>query len=190
MTGSDFATSAAEPLWLDWRLARNQAPGPLRSWLWDRGSLTARLKARCPGGFGVQVLTQAWERPVLDEVKALGMAFGERALVREVYLLCHDTPWVFARTLIPVRSLRGPARRLRFLGDRPLGALLFGRRGVRRDPIQATRLGPEHRLFHRLAVGLPDAPPAVWGRRTRFYIDHRPLLVNEFFLPWISEVAG
>ena len=42
---------------------------------------------------------------------------GEAAIVREVELLCGETPWVFARTLIPATSLRGPARRLAMLGD-------------------------------------------------------------------------
>jgi chorismate lyase len=35
-----------------------------------------------------------------------------RALIREVHLLCDDRPWVFARTIIPISTLRGRERRL------------------------------------------------------------------------------
>lgn len=190
LTDRDFGRLSNATHWLAQPRVRGRIPQRLRRWLWDRDSLTARLKAHCvSGGFSVRVLEQSWQRPMLEEARALGMAQGERALVREVYLLCDGVPWVFARTLIPVRSLKGAARRLRFLGNRPLGALLFGRPGIRRDAIEVARLTPEHRLFARLAAGLQEPPTAVWGRRTRFFIDGRPLLVNEFFLPRIPELA-
>ncbi|MCP3870615.1 MAG: chorismate lyase [Gammaproteobacteria bacterium] len=156
-------------------------------WLRDRGSLTARIKRACSGGcFRVLVRRQGWGRPLYSEVRLLGMRQGGWAIIREVELLCDGVPWVFARSLIPAVSLKGGARRLSLLGDRPLGELLFSEPGMRRGQIQVARLLPRHRLF-TTAVGHQPAPEEIWGRRTLFYLDDYPLLVNEIFLPGIPE---
>jgi chorismate-pyruvate lyase len=31
-------------------------------------------------------------------------------------------------------------------------------------------------------------PEAIWGRRSVFYLAHKPLLVNEIFLPGIENL--
>ena len=100
----------------------------MEDWLLDRGSLTSRLVKASEGAFRVRVVHQGWGRPLYSESQLLNTRRAETALVREVELLGHDTPWVFARTLIPASSLRGSARRLANLGEKPLGAVLFFRR--------------------------------------------------------------
>ncbi|MBA1333384.1 chorismate--pyruvate lyase, partial [Candidatus Endoriftia persephone str. Guaymas] len=107
------------------------------------------------------------------------------ALVREVELLCDEVPWVFARTLIPASTLRGAARRLTLLGDKPLGAVLFSDSRIKRGRTQVARLQPRHRLFSAASVDLQPVPDELWGRRTLFHVSGRPLLVNEIFLPRI-----
>ena len=110
---------------------------------------------------------------------------GIAALVREVELLCHDQPWVFARTVIPATSLRGPARRLGRLRERPLGQVLFADPRTRRGSTEIARLLPRHPLFNVAVGALPQIPAEIWGRRTLFYFAGHPLLVNEIFLPKI-----
>ena len=105
------------------------------------------------------------------------------SLVREVELLCGGVPWVFARTLIPARSLRGPVRRLTRLGTKPLGAVLFSDPKVERGRMQIAHLFPRHPLFSSAVARLEQVPQDIWGRRTLYYLDRRPLLVNELFLP-------
>ena len=80
--------------------------------LLDRGSLTARLIKASDGDFKVQLLEQSWQRPYLNESQLLGINPRHKALVREVLLICHDKPWVYARSVIPHNSLKG---RLGFL---------------------------------------------------------------------------
>ncbi len=162
----------------------------LCDWLRDDGSLTAKLVRACNGRFRVRVLRQGWGRPLYSESRLLRMRRGETALVREVELLCAETPWVFARTLIPASSLRGPARRLADLGERPLGAVLFADPSMRRGATQIARLQPRHPLFAAATGSLEDQPAELWGRRTLFYLSGKPLLVNEIFLPAIPLVAG
>lgn len=170
-----------------WRPARHYlrtaASPPLWDWLLDSGSLTHRLRRRC-GAFRVAVRRQCWERPTPDERKVLGMRAAERALIREVHLLCGDTPWVYARTVMPVSSLRGPRRRLMHLGDKPLGAALFADPHLRRGVLEVARLRPGEALYER--AGSRDAE-VIWGRRSVFRLQGRPLLVTEIFLPALLQ---
>ena len=152
-------------------------------WLQERGSLTRRVMGVCPGRFRVRLLHQGWGRPLYSEGRLLRMRRGEVALVREVELLCDETPWVFARTLIPAGSLRGAARRLARLGERPLGAVLFSDPNTRRELVQAVRLSPRHPLHAAASHNLDHPAGLLWGRRSLYYYAGKPLLVNEIFLP-------
>lgn len=158
-------------------------PAALADWLFDRGSLTGRLRGACPGAFRVRLLGQGWAKPLPGEARRLGLAPVRRVWVREVQLLCADRPWVFARTLIPPATLAGRGRRLTRLGTRPLGEVLFTDPGVRRGLVEAACLRPGQRLHRRIQKHLPEGLPPVWGRRSLFVLAGRPLLVCEFFLP-------
>lgn len=171
-----------------WREAsqslRRRLPPAARDWLFDRCSLTTRLQRACrDGGFAVRVLSQQRLRPLADERRLLGMREYEYALIRQVYLQCDGQRWVYARTVIPLTSLRGCGRRLASLGNRPLGAMLFADRSVRRGRMQVARLMAGDRVFDQAVSGLTVIPEHIWGRRSLFHYAGRPLLVNEIFLP-------
>lgn len=142
----------------------------------DEGSLTRRILTRCPRRFRVVLLDQAWGRPLPGEARILGLRFEARVLIREVELHCDATPWVYARTLIPVATLRRGAR-LGRLGTRPLGEVLFSDPAVRRGSMEMTRFGPAEGPMR-----IQGHRGVLWGRRTLFYIAGHPLLVNEIFL--------
>src|SRR3569832_2502884 len=105
---------------------------------------------------------------------------AERALIREVPLLCGVLLWVFVRTVMPVSSLRGRRRRLMHLGDKPLGAALFADPHLCRGALELARLRRGEVLYEQ--AGSRDAAD-VWGRRSVFRLQGRPLLVSEIFLP-------
>lgn len=164
------------------QLSRAAPNAALREWLLDSGSLTRRVRQTCAGRFRVRVELQGWGKPRLDEYRALGLRLGRIALIREVHLLCNERPWVFARTVIPVSTLRGRQRRLAHLGDRPLGAVLFADPQMQRGPVEVARIPPGSGLFAAAAQGLKHRPSEVWGRRSVFRLGGKPLLVSEFFL--------
>ena len=116
--------SILQPNWTEWRLQRFAAvPAGVQIWLRDEGSLTRRVIQACgEGTFRVRLLHQGWGNPLYSERQVLRLRRGETTLIREVELLCDERPWVFARTLIPATSLKGSARRLTQLGEKPLGA--------------------------------------------------------------------
>lgn len=188
----DFGKHAGEPVWRNsYRLNRGQLPGQWRDWLLDRSSLTLRLQRACSGTFGVEVVSQRMEPPLLSEARALRRPPQELALVRQVRLLCDGKPWVFARTVIPLPSLRGGLRQLALLGNRPLGAVLFADPTMHRSAVEVARVGRGKRLFSR---AMDDASiianteiNEIWGRRSVFTLQGQPLLVSEFFLPPLAQ---
>ena len=162
---------------------RAAIPRQLCNWLLDPASLTLRLQCLCPGKFQVRLLSQRWGAPRLDEAQALGMRQGERAVIRQVHLLCGNRPWVYARTVIPATSMRGKLRRLAHLGTRPLGAMLFADPGMRREPVELANIRSGEALFRDASRHLRLQHADIWGRRSVFRIAHKPLLVSEIFLP-------
>lgn len=152
-------------------------------WLFDASSLTKRLQQRCPDDFRVEVIVQSVTRPTLDEWRTLGVDSGRSALIREVLLYCGEQAVVYARTVIPLSTLSGAQRCYASLGNRPLGAMLFADRSMRRDEVEITMLTPDDALYgNTLCVD-----EIVWGRRSIFRVGKKPLLVSEFFLPALYQ---
>ena len=169
------------PKWASRRQCHSShIPPKLTPWLFDTSSLTARLIDHCGKKFHVKVLSVDIEQPMKDESRALGLPFGQHALVRQVILHCGDSPWVYARTIIPLKNRTGPLFPLTGLGSRPLGAVLFSKKTMRRSQIEIASIPSCAGVFEG---HLRDLPGKVWGRRSVFTLRKRKLLVSEFFLP-------
>jgi chorismate--pyruvate lyase len=164
-------------------------PRALRAWLIDPTSLTDRIRGACAGAFCVRVLREGYQRPRLDESKVLGIRRGRFAWVREVQLLCDAEPWVFARTVIPLTSLTGPQRRLAHLGNRPLGAYLFAHPATSRGLVEVASIRRGQAMFAQAVVGVARPGDRIWGRRSVFRVNGKPLLVTEVFLPGLPADA-
>lgn len=179
----------AEPHWRPTaRYTSAELPGRDRPWLLDDGSLTGRLIDLDMGEFAVQRLYQGWEVPLLSERRLLGLPPRGQALVREVALRLGGRAVVFARSIFPISSLSGSLTHLRRLQNRSLGAILFRHPGMQRSPFELARIPGDSPY---LPVELRQGGPA-WGRRSRFMIEGRGLMVSEVFLdafrPWSSPL--
>ncbi|MBI1195186.1 MAG: chorismate lyase [Gammaproteobacteria bacterium] len=164
------------------RVAMPSLAAERADWLLDESSLTRRLRAQAGGDFRVRVLGQGRRRLLPEECDLLKIPRRENAIVREVLLCCRGRPWVFARTVIPLATVRGPQWRLTRLRSRPLGEALFTDRRVTRGALTPVHVLPGQRL-HRI-VGPASENQALWGRRSLFwYPGNKPLLVTELFLP-------
>ena len=157
----------------------NQAiPSSLLPWLFDASSLTARMIELCGKDFSVQVISQHWQKLNAEEASAMSLKHVRSALVRQVLLCCGDQPLVYARTIIPATTIQGAQRRYANMGSRPLGAMLFADRTMRREGVQVARLPAKHEANKYTKIAGP-----VWGRRSVFRVAGKPLLVSEYFLP-------
>lgn len=154
---------------------RPALPQHWRPWLCERGSLTQQLSKASQHHLSVEVLRLVWARPSLTEARLLGIPQRQKALIREVHLCGYGTPWVFARSVIPAATLKGPDRRLLLLGNRSLGTLLFSDPAIQRGPLEVCR------LLHQ--------QQACWARRSVFQLSHGPLLVSEIFLPAMAQIT-
>ncbi len=178
---SQRVLSPKEPNWQAVSFKHQNLSKTLRAWLLDPGSLTQKLIDRSKGQLRVEVLQQRIQRPHLSEYQALKLNTHRWAVVREVVLYGNDIPWVCARTVIPLSTLKGSLRRLHYLGNRSLGEALFADPTMRRQGLQLAVIKPHHlpKSSHQFTSG--------WGRRSLFFLKNKPLLVCEIFLKNLTE---
>jgi len=89
---------------------------------------------------------------------------AQAGIIRDVYLCCSHQKLIYARSFLPLSSLKGYWRCLQSL-KRPLGTVLFHHRYVKRE-----FLG-----FYSVAY-----PKACLGRFLRFHLPTGPILVTEW----------
>lgn len=163
----------------------NKAPSSIEHWLFDTGSLTAKIISCCAGSFKVHVISETRASPTPDEIKALGLRYRSQAMIRQVILYCDEKPYVYARTVIPITTLTGPLRRLANLGNKPLGEVLFADRSISRGEVEISQLKASHENYKWTQN---KDHQTIWGRRSIFYQKNKKLLVSEFFMPEINQL--
>ena len=152
----------------------------MREWLFHEDSLTRRLTRLSEDGFSVVPLFEGWQPLRSDECAALQLPDGTEGWVREVYLLGHGQPWVFARSVAGRETLERDGLHMDELGTRSLGELLFSDEAFTRGPLQ---------VCHYPEQWLPTADRGndLWGRRSCFSRDTLSILVAEVFLPGVWQ---
>lgn len=152
-----------------WRLLHQHWSHPdqaTRQWLCAPGSLTRRLQAISAGTFRVRVVSEGWVyRTAVDSGLSASASVKQMMWSRQVVLGGFGESWVAAHSLIPISTIKGRQRQLLHLGSRPLGGFLFKQRSLERGALEICRI------------------KNIWGRRSLFFLESRPLLVAEFFLP-------
>ena len=136
-------------------------------WLLESESLSRRMAQHCQH-FTVKVLAQTIISNSNLSVMERQLVGDSDCLEREVILYGDQQPWVFARTLIPITTLSGKEQDLADLGNNPLGYRVFNDKNSRRDALEVANLAT------------PQQPQ--WARRSRLWINEKPMLVAELFL--------
>ena len=148
-----------------------------RSWLFDAGSLTARLKALRPGQFRVEVLNQYYDSPTSVERTEMRLSSNQKVWVREVVLMLGEVAVVYARTAIPLATLSGSEKRLQHLGNSSLGGYLFRQPHLKRGKLKVSRCAA-------------NDFDLTWARRSVFYFGKKPLMVSEAFSQQLQDLAN
>ena len=176
-----------EPQWRRAAIRSDELSTTVRRWLLDNGSLTRRLRKICNGDFRVEILCQGWSDPMLNESRQLGINDQRRVFNREVLLYCGTRAMVYARTVIPAQTLTGRLSRLAYLGEKPLGEILFTDPHIKRGDLEIARLRPGEVLFEKAWQANPNRQSVgaipMWARRSAFRYQDKRLLVSEIFLP-------
>ncbi len=158
----------------------------LRACLTEAGSLTQHLRHYCNGEINLSLSGQSWKRPIREESRLLDINIDEYALVREIQLNCNDTPWVYARSVIPANTYRKRQFQFSRLGRQPLANLLFFDREIFRSELKIAKINAHNMFYHSPTIHESIADEQLlWSRRSVFHISNLPLLVTEVFLPGI-----
>ena len=158
------------------QMRRSSIPKGIQPWLTTRFSITAKL--RQAGHLRVEVLEDTWQSPSPRERLRLGLKSREMARVRSVILFVDNEPVVYARSIIPARSLKGAWRYLPYLDNRPLGGYVYKSKALRRSQTEVVKLP---------AGLIQNCPEPLWARRSVFMEYGPGILVNEAFYPAIAR---
>ncbi|WP_413700405.1 chorismate--pyruvate lyase family protein [Psychromonas sp. KJ10-10] len=152
----------------------------IANWLYDHNSLTKKLESQC-NHFSVKVKQQISVKP--SDILSNYFSQEDKVLIREVFLYCDEKPVIFAQTEIPFSTLTAEQSRLAEIGEQSLGKILFQDPSMLRGQIEVTEFHKDS-LFHQLADDLQQSTShSLWARRSLFYLENKPLLVSELFLP-------
>lgn len=148
-----------------------------REWLFEPGSLTAKLKESAQH-FSVKVLSETVFSLTLEQQQWLKCS-AATALNREVLLLCDNIPMVYAQSWLPTMDTQNP---LHNMGERPLGDVIFQNPQLTRTDIEVARFNTQHSI-QRLVTQLNLPKQTLLGRRSIFSLPDYQFLVCEVFLP-------
>jgi len=158
----------------------SNCPGKVRDWLFDHNSLTTKLEA-INSIFRVEVQHQETVSPI-DNLS--GYFNDEKQVyVREVLLYSNNIPVVFAQTEIPYSTLTYDEALLNNVGNHSLGKILFSDPSMLRGQIEACCFMPSSEIHHFCKKLGQSTTKPLWARRSLFYLNNKPLLVSELFLP-------
>jgi chorismate--pyruvate lyase len=138
------------------------------AWLLAEGSLSLSLNAHCQQ-LSVKLLKNQWlenDRLTGQEASLLP---DEACLLRQVILAGDEVDWVLGSTLIPRSSAQDTDYDFTQQGELPLGVTIFRAENVKRDRLQVANIMADGRC--------------LFARRSRLWMDHKPMLVTEIFLP-------
>ena len=142
----------------------------VKSWLTETGPITNRIKSN--GTFKLELIKDEVGTVKRTDANFLGEDLGE-IKIREVLLLSNNKPKVFARSLIPNRTIEKGLSELGELGSKPLGDILFEKEIFKKIETVFAKFSESGNLY--------------WGRKSKYLVKVYPLSVMEIFLLPINE---
>jgi chorismate--pyruvate lyase len=161
-------------------------PADVHSWVYEKNSLTHRLRKTYGQSFAVEILFHRWKPAFLSECDLLNLPHQQFNLVREVLLHADGKPLILARTILPDHTIKIAKRNLSHLGTRPLGEVIFSYPKLERLDLNTCCI--PHSLWTQNLINKVDVAQEVWGRRTVYAIQKQKMLVSEFFLPGALDI--
>ena len=137
----------------------------IKSWLAEDGPITKRISAK--EDFELNLIRDEIGEVSEIDKKYLGVTKGD-IKVREVILMGNKTPKVYAKSLIPIRTIEKGFSKLGNLGNMPLGDILFEKDIFNKIDVLYSFFSHKSNIF--------------WGRKTKYLVKNLPFSVMEVFL--------
>lgn len=161
------------------------APAQMIAWLTDPSLLTGRVRSTCGAGAARLRLLSLESAPLEPGLRQRLRVRDSRCLLRDIEICCGEQRWVYARSVFPDSTVeRFPW--LRELGHSGLGESLAQAEGVQRGGFEYRLLPPRHALAIAAATDSTVHHP-LWARRAVYRLDGCPILVQEVFMPVLSN---
>ena len=152
--------------WITYREMMNQVSNnSIKSWLIENGPITKRISVN--EDFELNLIRDEIDKVNEIDEKYLGNCVGD-IKVREVILLGNKMPKVYAKSLIPVNTIKNGFSKLGNLGTKPLGDILFEKDIFKKVDVTYSTFSDEVNIF--------------WGRKTKYLVKNLPFSVMEIFL--------
>ena len=152
--------------WITYREMLDQVTNnSIKSWLIENGPITKRISAK--EDFELNLIRDEIGEVDEEDKKYLGDTKGD-IKVREVILLGNKTPKVYAKSLIPIRTIEKGFSKLGNLGNMPLGDILFEKDIFNKIDVLYSFFSYKSNIF--------------WGRKTKYLVKNLPFSVMEVFL--------
>ena len=140
-----------------------------RDWLFDNGSLTAKLQNICDK-FEVLLLSKGWHR------------YSDEYSVRQVLLFGDNRPWIWGVTTIRTEDLvKSPA--LSTWKDAPLGHLLFSKGVIHQRKFEIADFSQDSSFVRIFDSYYDKNHGPIWARKAEIWYEAIPLSLTEVFLP-------
>ena len=169
---------------LHWKKTRRgikqTIPANVLSWIYEKKSLTRRLRQHYGASFKVEILFHRRKPAFLSECKLLKLPHQQYNLVREVLLHADGKPLILARTILPEPTIKIAIRNLSHLCTRPLGEVIFSYPHLERLELNTTCV--QYETWSPALTRKINIDQKTWGRRTVYAIHKQKMLVSEFFL--------
>ena len=152
--------------WINYKeMAEQVSDEIIKSWLTENGPITKRISAN--EDFELNLIRDEIDEVNETDKKYLGDDIGE-IKVREVILFGNKVPKVYAKSLIPVKTIEKGFSKLGSLGTKPLGDILFEKDIFNKIDVIYSTFSNEINIF--------------WGRKTKYLVKDLPFSVMEIFL--------
>ncbi len=163
------------------RLHSLKQPRGIRQWLYHPGSLTQALRDQF-GQIQVEKLQQQCSLLPFQDCIKMGLPNRQMGIGREVFLQHQGLSLVYAKTFMPMTTLVGENRHMRYWDTKPLGHYLFTNPRVIRS-----RLSVNGEVVLSLPSGQGEA--LALQRESIFLLAGRPILIYENYLrPMVEAV--
>ncbi len=169
--------------WLSLADAANHLPEADYTHLADNGSLTRRVRGRCPDSFEVKLIHHRIALPGMQERAILNLPEQGEVISRQVFLCCRQRARIFAHTIIGLTpENRKLTDRISALGAHSLGSILFRDPLAKKIAMHLACVPGDDDFFADAGLSARQKHQKIWVRRNLYSYEGCDLLVYEAYI--------
>lgn len=167
---------------------KNMPQTTLNQWLSYPGSFMERLLEHGVTDAGIQVVFEKFAQATEIEKHYLQLEDAEETWIREVIISSPLTIWMFARTIIPKKTLTGREKELQLLETRSLGSFLFQDKNLQRSAFEFSLIEKNSVDYQKISNYVPIRDQALSSRHSLFITHGKKIFLQEVFFESVGKL--